>query len=100
MEYFLLSNMPFLGHQPEENKIKRFQHKNNTFWSTALQNVDMFAVNTYSFDAFIIYINPDEVGLIKNIKGPKHVVIKSKVNRSILRELGADVDLCVKVYFV
>ena len=99
MKYFLISNMSFLGHQPEQNKVKRFHHCNIEFWSVALDNIDMFVVNTYDFDAFIIYVKPEEISLIKNFDGYKHVIVKSTMDTSILKELRADIDLSVNVYF-
>ncbi len=104
MKYFLISNMEFLGHQPEKNKVKRFVHKKDEFWSTALDDIDMFVVNTYDCDAYIIFVKPEELYLatlfIHSMCGLRHVIIKSKLNAAFLKELETDINLNVNVYFI
>lgn len=99
MKYFLVSNMRFLGHLPEQNKIKRFEYKNNQFWSIALDNIDMFVVNTYNFDAFVLYLKTEELDFVPQFSNLKHVVVDAPFSTKILRKLHTDTDLYTKVYF-
>jgi len=99
MKYFLVSNMRFLGHKAEIQKVNRFEYKSHHFWSMALKDIDMFVVNTYDFDAFIVYIKPHEIDQMHIFKGLRHIVVKSKIDTKILKQLGTDIDLRTKVYF-
>lgn len=99
MKYFLVSDMRFLGHLPEKNKVHLFEHKGHQFWSMALTNIDMFVVNTYDFDAFIIYVKPSDIGKLDVFKGLRYIVVQSEMDTKILKQLGTDIDLYTKVYF-
>ena len=99
MKYFLVSNMRFLGHLPEKNKVNRFEYKGHQFWSMALEDIDMFVVNTYDFDAFIIYITPEDIDKMDTFTGWRHIVIESDLDNILLKQLNTDIDLFTKVYF-